>query len=141
MARYKSYTPREALGRREAVPVADPPSDLTPEQRQVLQAVYDAFRRRGTWPRFGDVDRPLRRTRLEPAAIMQAIPKDMLRLSEGGRSLPEADDLLHLSIKGIAACMGGQEDVHNFIHLLPWLAGRELSFEPPAASEDTSLRV
>ena len=37
------------------------PVPLTAEQRQVMQAVYDHFRKNGTWPTLAAIARPLRR--------------------------------------------------------------------------------
>ncbi len=103
---------------------------LTADQHAVLQMAYDQFRDRGTWASFGELDRPLRRHGLKPDKIIETIPDDLLLPFQAGRRQPIARDELQLSLRGIAACSGGQEDIDLFLHLIPWLAERELNFKP-----------
>jgi hypothetical protein len=103
--------------------------------------IYDHFRERGTWTAFGEVDRPLRRLGLKPDATIESIPRDLLLPFQAGRRQPIARDELQLSLRGIAVCEGGQEDIDLFLRLIPWLAERELSFEPGDDGVDENLRV
>ena len=112
---------------------------LSNDQRRVLQMIYDEFREHGTWPTFGEVDRPLRRLGLNPEVIIQGLRRDSLVSFNGGRMLPVARDELSLALRGIAVCDGAQEDIGNFLRLVPWLAERELDFTPEERQPD--LRV
>jgi len=114
---------------------------LTAEQRQLLQAVYDWFQRHGTWPTFGQIDRPLRKAGLDPVAVIKSTAHSLLPPFQAGRSAPQPNDVIHLTIQGIAACDGGGEDVDRFVRLLPWLAQRELDFEPGAGPGEDNLQV
>ncbi len=114
---------------------------MSEEQLVVLQAVYDRFCERGTWTTFGDVDRPLRRLGLVPDAIVATLAADLLLSFDASRALPIARDELRLSLKGIAACNGGQEDIDYFLRLVPWLAERELEFSPDDEHPEADLRV
>ena len=114
---------------------------LTAEQRQLLQAVYDWFRRHGTWPKFGQIDRPLRKAGLDPVAVIKSTPRSLLPPFQAGRSAPQPNDVIHLTIQGIAACDGGSEDVDRFVRLLPWLAQQELDFEPGSGPGEDNLQV
>jgi hypothetical protein len=114
---------------------------LSPDQRRALQMVYDRFHERGTWTTFGEVDRPLRRLGLEPDVIIESMPRDLLLPFQAGRTQPIARDELKLSLKGIAACAGGEEDIDVFLRVIPWLAKRELGFEPGGDGTDEYLRV
>lgn len=115
-------------------------STLNGDQRQVLQFVYDKFRERGAWVTFGEIDRPLRRLGLQPDSIIENIPRDLILPFQAGRLQPIHRDELQLTLKGIAACEGGQADIDRFLRLLPWLAERELNFEPSDNSAE-SLKV
>src|SRR5450755_793905 len=114
---------------------------LSGEQRVVLQMIYDGFRERGTWTTFGDVDRPLRKLGLRPERIIASIPRGLLPALQAGRVHPIARDELHLTLKGIEACDGGQEDIASFLSLVPWLAERELDFKPDDGHPEAALRV
>lgn len=105
---------------------------LTADQRQVLQTIYDRFRDKGKWPAFSLVDRELRRAGIvDPLAIMDSIPQNMLVRYRPGFGQPAPNDQLRLRLKGISQCAGSTDDVNNFVRLLPWLAKKELDFEPP----------
>lgn len=123
------------------VPVIGQEPVLNGEQHQVLQFVYDRFRERGTWVTFGEVDRPLRRLGLKPDSIIESMPRGLLLPFQAGRLQPIHRDQLQLTLKGIAACEGGQVDIEHFLLLLPWLAERELNFEPSDNSAGELLRV
>jgi len=115
---------------------------LTPDQRQLLQAVYDRFRADGTWPTFISVDRPMRRARaMDTGAVVQAIPESLLLRPRPGNYRPSPNDLLWLTVRGIAACDGSDDDIDHFVRLLRWLAQKEIDFEPVPGAADTMPRV
>lgn len=115
---------------------------LAPDQRQLLQAVYDRFRAGSAWPTFISVDRPLRRAQaMDTGAVAQAIPESLLLRPRPGNHRPNSDDLLRLTIPGIAACDGSSDDVDHFVRLLRWLAEKEVEFEPGADAAETMPRI
>jgi hypothetical protein len=73
---------------------------LTPEQQLVLQAIYDQFRERGTWPTFISIDRPLRRTHnLDTQAILQGLPGSLIVKTWPGIWFNADDEVLrHLEL-------------------------------------------
>jgi hypothetical protein len=118
--------------------ITEPQAALTPDQRSVLQAIYDRFRIDGTWPTFITVDRPLRRSGgLDTGAVVQQIPESLLLRPRPGNFRPGPSDPLRLTVPGIAACDGSRDDVENFVRLLRWLAQKELEHEP--ADSDSSV--
>lgn len=115
---------------------------LAPDQRQLLQAVYDKFRADGTWPTFISVDRPMRRAKaMDTGAVVQTIPESLLLRPRPGNYRPNPDDLLRLTIEGIAACDGSDDDIDHFVRLLRWLAEKEVDFEPTPGAVETMPRV
>lgn len=114
---------------------------LTPEQQFVLQAIYDQFRKRGAWPTFISIDRPLRRTHnLDTQAILQGLPDSLIVKTRPGIWF-RADDELKLRLPGIDVCQGGAEDIERFVRLLHWLAQKEIEFEPEQGSAETMPRA
>ena len=117
-------------------------TSLTADQRLVLQAIYDRFRADGAWPAFLTVDRPLRRERgMDTGAVAQTIPESLLLRTRPGNFRPGPNDLLRLTIVGIAACDSSQDDIDYFVRLLRWLAELEVEFEPGPAGDETMPRV
>jgi hypothetical protein len=121
-------------------PVADEAS-LTEDQGQLLQAVYDRFRADGAWPTFISVDRPLRRQGMDTGAVAQAIPQSLLLRSMPGNYRPNPNDLVRLTIRGIAASEGSDDDIDHFVRLLRWLAEKEIEFEPTPGADETMPRI
>ena len=115
---------------------------LTAEQQLVLQTIYDRFRADGAWPPFITVDRPLRRTHgLDVVAILQSIPESLLFSPRPGGLAPTADDRLRLTLRGVAACQNGPEDIDRLFRLLRWFAQREVEFEPQPGADESEPRV
>ena len=111
------------------------------DQRRLLQFIYDHFRRTGSWPTFDEIDRPLRRSGLDAMKVLLSVPAEFGLLARPGRAQPAPGDIMRLSIWGIQQCDGGAEDVACFIRLLPWLAEKELRFDPVPASGDRTAKV
>ena len=64
---------------------------LSPEQRSVLQAIYDRFRRSGKWPTFLTVDRPLRREHgMNTRAVFNSLPEPLVIHPRNGMGPPTA---------------------------------------------------
>lgn len=114
---------------------------LTAEQRLVLQAVYDRFREDGAWPAFITIDRPLRREHgLDTSAVFLSLPDSLVIKSRPGTGFAPNEEL-RLRLRGIDACAGSSEDLERFVRLLPWLAQRELDFEPEPGAVETEPRA
>jgi len=113
---------------------------LTSEQQLVLQAIYDHFRQQGSWPTFIAVDRPLRRAHnLDTKPMFLSLPDHFVV-----KPLPNmlrADTELRLRLLGVLQCEGGAEDADRFVRLLPWLAQKEVEFEPEPGSTDSDPSV
>jgi hypothetical protein len=115
---------------------------LASDQHELLQAVYDRFRADGTWPTFISVDRPMRRAQaMDTGAVVQTIPESLLLRPRPGNHRPNSDDLLRLTLRGIAACDGSDDDIDHFVRLLRWLAEKEIEFEPVPGAAETMPRV
>lgn len=122
--------------------MTEPESSLAPDQRQVLQAIYDRFRAIGTWPAFITVDRPLRRAQgMDTGAVVQSIPESLLLRPRPGNYRRNPDDLLRLTVRGIAACDGSGDDIDRFVRLLRWLAQKEVEYEPAPGAAETMPHV
>jgi hypothetical protein len=114
---------------------------MAPDQHHLLQAVYDRFRADGAWPAFITVDRPLRRQGMDTGAVAQAIPQSLLLRPMPGTYRPNPNDLVRLTIRGIAACDGSDDDIDHFVRLLRWLAEKEIEFEPTTGADETMPRL
>jgi hypothetical protein len=114
---------------------------LNPEQRLVLQAIYDRFRKSGKWPTFLTVDRPLRREHgTNTRVVFNSLPESLVVHPRQGMG-PADNDELKLQLAGIELCDGGQEDTEQFVRMLRWFAEQELGYTPPAGEEDQMPRV
>ncbi len=118
--------------------VAAPGSDLTDDQHQVLQFVYDTWQTTGLkWPLSQYVDRVLhQRDKLDLAAILPTIPARYFRY----RPAPDQGEMI-LTIEGIAACDRSQGDVALFLRALRWCVAREEAFVPTSPTEPQELRL
>jgi hypothetical protein len=117
-------------------------TSLAEDQRHVLQAIYNRFRADGTWPTFISVDRPLRRAeRMDTGIVVQTIPESLLLRPRPGSYRPNPDDLLRLTVRGIAACDGSSDDIDRFVGLLRWLAQKEIEFEPGPGTAEAMPRA
>ena len=115
---------------------------LSEEQHLILQSVYDRFQADCMWPTFITVDRPLRRSHgLDTGSAIQSIPEALLIRSQPGNYRPNPADQVRLTLLGIAACAGSEDDIDRFVRLLRWLAQRELEYEPTAGTTETMPRV
>lgn len=115
---------------------------LSADQHRVLQMIYDRFREPGTLPTFGEIDRPIRKLGLRPEQIVADLAREgMLLPFQAGRLQPNGRDELRFTLTGLACCEGGKQDVTRLLRLLPWLAVKELDFEPQPDQPDASLRV
>lgn len=114
---------------------------LAPEQQTVLQAIYDHFRRTGTWPTFITIDRPLRRDyKWNTASIVLSLPESLIVPPRQGMP-PIPSDELRLRLQGVAQCTGGERDTRPFVEVLRWLADKEAAYEPQPGGDADMPRV
>jgi len=100
---------------------------LTRQRQMVVQAIYDELLKTSEWPTFAAIDRPLRRRKIEPLAVLKSIPSDfMIPL----RHFPQHDDVLQLTVQGVALCEGGERDVGSFLRIIRWAARCEIQGSP-----------
>lgn len=114
------------------------------KQEEILQVIYTWFRDHGgEWPNFDNIDRRLNRHRDEPldtANIMKQIPEDLLRPLDCINGQPTPDGELVLRVKGIARCLGSDDDTFNFIAALKWLVQQYKSYDPPRDMVGSGMR-
>jgi hypothetical protein len=104
---------------------------LSDEQRVVVEKIYELFRERGEWPKYGDVYRPLRRAhRFIIGAVYKSISDAYIQPFRPVPTEPHADELARLTLRGIETCPEGAEDSDRFVRLLRWLAEIERDYEP-----------
>ncbi len=108
------------------------PVPLTADQRQVMQAVYDHFRKNGSWPTLAAIARPLRRDHnIDAAGVIAEFPETlMIPPREGLR--PVDSDQIRLRLGGIGQCQGSEDDGERFTRLIRWFAEMDLEYDPSA---------
>lgn len=111
------------------------PVPLTAEQRQVMQAVYDHFRKSGTWPPLAVIARPLRRDHgIDAAGVIAEFPAALMIPPRQGLRPVDADQI-RLALAGIGQCAGSADDGERFTRLIRWFAERDLDYDPPSPEE------
>jgi hypothetical protein len=127
-ANLASGAPEKGLSRTVPVPV-------TAEQRQVMQAVYDHFRKNATWPTLAAIARPLRRGHgIDTAGVIAAFPGTLMIPPRQGLRPVDADQI-RLSLAGMGQCEGNTDDDERFTRLIRWFAERDLDYDPPSPEE------
>ena len=104
-----------------------------PREADALNAVFALFRANGRWPFFADLDRHLD-ARGEPdgEAVLLGMPPGLL-YGVGPHARPLRDDqLVGLTLAGLASCEGSAEDVDIFLQLVRLAAAIEADREPGA---------
>ena len=111
------------------------PVPVTAEQRQVMQAVYDHFRKNGTWPTLAAIARPLRRGHgIDTAGVISEFPGTLMIPPRQGLRPVDADQI-RLSLAGIGQCEGSADDDERFTRLIRWFAEKDLDYDPPSPEE------
>lgn len=107
------------------------PAPVDPRQRQLLQAIWDVLFTQERWPTFNEVDRHLYRIHgLDVAEVLQALPRELI-YGGGERGAPRPDEQLRLTIAGVAACAGSNEDLAAFIEFVRHAAEVERGWTGP----------
>jgi|HubBroStandDraft_1064217.scaffolds.fasta_scaffold12200_3 hypothetical protein len=110
------------------------PVSLTADQRLVMQAVYDYFRKDGIWPTFAAIARPLRRDHgIDAAGVVAEFPESLMIPPRQGLRPVDADQI-RLTLAGIGQCEGSADD-ERFTQMIRWFAKTDLDYDPPSAQE------
>jgi REase_DpnII-MboI len=111
------------------------PVPLTADQRQVMQAVYDHFRKNGAWPALAAIARPLRRDHgIDAAGVIAEFP-DTLMIPPRHGLRPADSDQIRPTLAGIGQCQGSADDDERFTRLIRWFAETDLDYDPPSPEE------
>lgn len=97
---------------------------------RALEEIYAAFRKRGTWPRFTEIDRRLIREKLDLAKLLNRLVPDYVH-RDGNSSVPHPDEYLRLTVAGLRRCPDAERDINLFLRALTWMVQRELDYDPP----------
>ncbi|MFG2371252.1 TIGR02391 family protein [Streptomyces sp. NPDC048504] len=116
----------------------NPASDLSEADQLLLQLVYDLMGQRGAWPTFTAVDlRADRDLGVEDAqAALVGVPPGYL--SRPWQSFGFSDnDEVRLTLRGVATCDGGAEDLALLTQLVAWLV--KIESEDASGGEEPLL--
>ncbi|WP_405993076.1 TIGR02391 family protein [Streptomyces sp. NBC_00986] len=97
-------------------------SSVSKSDQRLLQLVYNMMGQRGAWPTFTAVDlRADRDLGIEDAqAALAAIPADYLSKPWQTYGFSDNDEV-RLTLRGVAACEGGAEDLALLAKLIVWV--------------------
>ena len=105
----------------------------------VLQLVYDAARQEGQWPRYAVVD--VRLDRLlgisDGDAALQTVPEVYLPRGQHSFGFSDSDEI-RLTLRGVAQCATGSEDLALLVRFIGWVTERE---QHAGLSDDADLTV
>lgn len=119
--------------------------DKVKQETLILQVIYTWFRENaGEWPNFDNIDRRLNRhrdERLDTADMLKRIPDDLLRPLDCIDGEPTSEGEIVLRVKGIARCLGSDDDTFNFVAALKWLVQQYKSYDPPQGMVGSGMQV
>lgn len=107
-------------------------TELSPEQRQLLQLVYETFRQAGTWPSYLYVEQ-----RLDQSAgadlfdVGRSIRGELIQFDPHRSPTSE----VVVPVAGIAHCDDSEEDLHVFLAILRWLIACRQDWKPSSPSD------
>ena len=81
----------------------------TPSQLQFLQHIYDRFRDMGRWPLVKALQVQFRREK-SPQRMAQEIGRSHVICEQSGK-----DSVCYLTLRGVAACEGSDQDIDGFL--------------------------
>ncbi len=139
LSAYYFFRPCTSMREHDVTAVTE---ELGSDQRQVLQAVYDALKVSNSWPKFSQVDRKLyRKGRLDVARVSREIPETLLQSIGSRDSYIHPDTPMRLTLTGISACNGSVDTVGLFLRTLRWIAKRERTYQPGSDAVTGVLQV
>lgn len=106
------------------------PSQITNDQRKVLQAIYDIAWDKGEWPKFGVIRRPLTRQGVDVGTVLEELMPRYVR-GNGWNISPQDDENLRLTLRGFNEIEGGRTTVIPlFLSALKYFIDVEREYEP-----------
>ena len=123
----------DALGYRDPVSTS-----LSPDQRLLLQEVYDVFCVDGSWLLYGNLDAQLySKHDVVIDDILAELPEGLVKLQQP----PQEASPVMLRVAGLLYCDGGRSEAELFIRALRWCVARRAKFHPksPTAWEQLSV--
>jgi hypothetical protein len=116
-------------------PMSQKQLDISSDQRQLLQLVYDAFRQTGAWPGYLYVEQQLdQRAGADLFDVGRSIRGQLIQFDPHRSAASE----VFLPIAGIACCDASEEDLRVFIAVLRWLITCQQDWKP---SSPRDIRV
>jgi hypothetical protein len=117
------------------------PTPTDDDQRRLLQVVWDLFVSHSKWPTFAQVDRKLDQDfGLDVEWVMRRLPAELLYPQQVYAQLLSQE--FHLTIAGVAACSGSQEDVGYFLEVVRFATELERHWpgRPTAETDEPILK-
>ena len=116
--------------------------DLSPDQRLVLEVIYEEFCRLGSWPVSHLVDLRLdREADLDLNRVLPTIPLEVVVYPRIAGTLSRPDITLSLTLEGLVCCVDSDRDVMLYLALLRWCADRERSWTPKTSEASEAVSV
>jgi hypothetical protein len=102
-------------------------ADLTPEQRIVLDTIFEVFRDNAKWPTFDYVDKRVYDSHgLELRDVLDSLPPDLVIYSRYG----QPEETLPLRMAGVACCERQEGVVRTFLRILAWCVEKQQAHNP-----------
>lgn len=106
------------------------PSQITNDQRKVLQSIHDIAWETGEWPKYGVIRRPLARQGIEVATVLEELMPRYVK-GNGWSIRPQDDENLRLTLRGFNEIEGGKITVIPlFLNALKYFIDVEREYEP-----------
>jgi hypothetical protein len=102
-------------------------ADLTPEQRIVLDTIFEVFRDNARWPTFDYVDKRVYDNHgLELREVLDSLPLDLVMYSRYG----QPEETLPLRMAGVACCEHTEGVIRTFLRMLAWCVEKQQAHNP-----------
>ena len=112
--------------------------ELEPQQRRLMQAVYDVFRAQADWPTQQFIDTELDRLfGIDSQTVLATLPPTVALYDH----YFAVDSSIRLSVAGIACCEDSSGDQALFLSALLWCVESQRSFHPKSPTETERLRL
>lgn len=120
------------------------PALPTSEQRRLLNAIWQGFRREGQWPSYLGIDQLLDREGLAVRPLIESMPPGLMTPDLSTRRWqysPRSNDELRVQVEGLRYCKDTEGELQLLARLVRYLADRERTFELPSLSAPEPLVV
>lgn len=103
-------------------------SPLTQDQKIAIDAIFQLGWSRGTWPLFGEIDRPLYQQRIDSQATIHSLTPAYIRRDSSG-SFIDPSETLRLTVRGANEASGRETVIPLFLQVLKKLVSWEYSYQ------------